>query len=406
MKILFIHQNFPAQFIHLAPALAKRGHEVHALTISQRPIPLEVTPHSYAISRATSQLIHPWLKDTEAKVIRGEAVFNAATALKNKGFNPDVIVAHPGWGESLFIKEVWPHAKLGLYCEFFYVTDNGDVGFDPEFTTEIDDNTCRLKVKNINQTIQLLDAAKGLSPTQYQRSVFPEFFHHKIDVIHDGINTQLCRPNPQVTMTLNGKTLSRYDEIITFVNRNLEPMRGYHIFMRALPAILKERPHARVIIVGGDDVSYGKAAPEGKTWRSIFLDEVRAQLDMNRVHFVGKLAPKDFVQLLQLSHVHVYLTYPFVLSWSLLEAMSVGCAVVASDTPPVREVITHNQTGRLVDFFDAHTLSTQVIELLKQPSERVRLGEAARKYVIQHYDLDTICLPQQILWVEQLAQSQ
>ena len=402
MKILFIHQNFPAQFIHLAPALAKRGHEVHVLTISQRPLPTGVTAHSYTIKRISSTVIHPWLLDLETKVIRGEAVFEAASELKKCGFYPDVIVAHPGWGESLFVKEVWPDARLGLYCEFFYVADKGDVGFDPEFRLVDDDNPGRLKMKNANQLLHLLNADQGLSPTYYQRSVFPQQFHHKIDVIHDGIDTQLVRPNPAIEMTLNGNKLTRQDEIITFVNRNLEPMRGYHIFMRALPKILRERPQARVIIVGGDEVSYGTPPPAGKNWKAIFLDEVRGQLDMNRVHFVGKLGYPDFIQLLQLSSLHIYLTYPFVLSWSLLEAMSAGCTILGSDTPPVREAIAHNETGRLFDFFDIDALATQTIDLLQNPAERVRLGKAAREHIIRHYDLAATCLPQQIQWVERL----
>ncbi|HCS65246.1 MAG TPA: glycosyl transferase [Cellvibrio sp.] len=401
MNVLFIHQNFPAQFVHLAPALAADPkNDIRALTPSNRPCPAGVKLHTYNIKRSSSKEIHPWLTDMETKTIRAEAAFWGAMQLKKEGFMPDLIIAHPGWGESLFLKDVWPHAKLALYCEFYYQAVGGDVGFDPEFSTPELDMACRLKLKNANFDLHLLQADAGISPTHYQRSTFPKHFQDKISVIHDGIDTNRIKPNPQVTMRLNGMELTKNDEIITFVNRNLEPMRGYHIFMRALPKILKENPKARVIIVGGDDVSYGSKPPEGTTWKQLFLNEVCDQLDLSRVHFVGKLPYPDFIQLLQLSTVHVYLTYPFVLSWSLLEAMSAGCAIVASDTAPVREVIKHNETGMLVDFFDVNAIAQQVSYSLRNPKERQRLGESARMLVSQQYDLEGMCLSQQKLWVE------
>lgn len=403
MNVLFIHQNFPAQFVHLAPALAADPkNDIRALTPGKRPCPAGVKLHTYNIKRSSSNEIHPWLADMETKTIRAEAAFWGAMQLKKEGFIPDVIIAHPGWGESLFLKDVWPHAKLALYCEFYYQAVGGDVDFDPEFSIPELDMACRLKLKNANFDLHLLQADAGISPTYYQRSTFPEYFQNKISVIHDGVDTNRIKPNPHVAMRLNGIELTKSDEIITFVNRNLEPMRGYHIFMRALPKILKENPTARVIIVGGDDVSYGSKPPVGTTWKQLFLNEVCDQLDLNRVHFVGKLPYQDFIQLLQLSRVHVYLTYPFVLSWSLLEAMSAGCAIVASDTVPVREVIKQNETGLLVDFFDVTAIGDQVSYLLKNSTERYLLGEMAREFILQHYDLETICLPKQKSWVETL----
>ncbi|MEN0036679.1 MAG: hypothetical protein AAGC78_06410 [Cellvibrio sp.] len=301
MKVLFIHQNFPAQFVHLAPALAADPkNDIRVLTPSKRPCPSGVKLHSYDIKRSSSNEIHPWLVDLETKTIRAEAAYWAAMKLKKDGFSPDLIIAHPGWGESLFLKDVWPQAKLALYCEYYYQATGGDVGFDPEFSIPELDMACRLRLKNANFDLHLLQADAGISPTHFQRSTFPRHFQDKISVIHDGIDTALIKPNPNVSMRLNGVELTKKDEVITFVNRNLEPLRGYHVFMRALPKILKENPKARVIIVGGDDVSYGSKAPEGTTWKNLFLDEVREQLDMSRVHFVGKLPYPDFIQLLQL----------------------------------------------------------------------------------------------------------
>ncbi len=408
MKILLVHQNFPAQFKHLAPALVAQSYEVTALTL-RKELPSMwngVRIIQYTVARASTLGIHPWVSDTETKVIRGEAALRAAIQLRADGFQPDLIIAHPGWGESLFLKEVWPTAKLALYSEFFYCVEGGDVGFDPEFPCESPElENARTQMKNLNNLLHLQMADAGISPTRWQADTFPLPFRDKITVVHDGIDTHTLKPNPQVTLTLgNGVQLSRQDEVITFVNRTLEPYRGYHVFMRALPEILAHRPNARVLIVGGDEGGYGAKPPAGTTWREVFLREVQDSLPLSRIHFVGKLPYPQFIALLQLSTVHVYLTYPFVLSWSLLEAMSMGCAVVASDTQPVREVITHGETGRMVDFFDVKGLSDEVVKLLENPLECVRLGQNARHFVEQHYDLQRVCLPKQLQWVTGLLQ--
>jgi glycosyltransferase involved in cell wall biosynthesis len=411
MKILFIHQNFPGQFKFLAPALVQQGHEVVAMIMQK--IDLEVWQDirlvSYLPSRSSTPNIHPWVSDFETKTIRGEACYRAARKLRNAGFMPDVIIAHPGWGESLFLKDVWPESKLGIYCEFYYHAQGADVGFDPEFPNKDVSEICRLRLKNLNHLLHFEVADAGISPTHWQASTFPADFKSKITVIHDGIDTQALAPNSSVTLTLNGNvTLTKQDEVITFVNRNLEPYRGYHIFMRALPALLKKRPKARVLIIGGDDVSYGARPEAGKKWKDIFIDEVRptiAEADWQRVHFLGNIPYDSFIPLLQLSTVHVYLTYPFVLSWSLLEAMSVGCAIVASETQPLREAIIHDKTGRLVDFFDHQALTKEVCQLLDHAKLREKLGKNARAFAIKHYDLNTICLPNQLAWVNQLGKS-
>ena len=409
MNILFIHQNFPGQFKFLAPALAQRGHTVVAMMMKKTDVTqwqgVKLVP--YTATRGSTPHVHPWVSDFETKTIRAEACFKTCLKLKQQGFTPDVIIAHHGWGESLFIKEVWPKAKLGIYCEFFYHAQGADVGFDPEFPPKDDGDVCRLKLKNLNNLLHFDIADAGISPTHWQASTFPAAFRDKITVVHDGIDTLTVAPNAGVELTISGNLqLTKADELITFVNRNLEPYRGYHIFMRALPEILKRRPKARVLIVGGDDISYGAKPENGKSWKTIFANEVRAQIsdeDWARVHFLGNIPYQHFIPLLQLSSVHVYLTYPFVLSWSLLEAMSVGCAIVASDTQPLHEAITQDHTGRLVNFFDTAGLANEVCDLLNDPLARQRLGSNARAFAQQHYDLQTSCLPRQLAWVEQLS---
>lgn len=410
MNILFIHQNFPGQFKNLAPKLAELGHRCVALTLRVKEPThwkgVQVLP--YKISRKKGRDTHPWLQDLDTKVIRAEACMLEALKLKASGFSPDVIVAHPGWGEAMFLRDVWPQARIGLYYELFYGEDSEETAFDPEFPSVAGEfGSLRLRLKNLNNVLNYPLGDLGISPTQFQAATFPAKFQDRISVVHDGIDTTQAKPDQEAVFQLTDSiALTREDEVVTFVNRNLEPYRGYHIFMRALPQLLKARPRARVVIVGGDGHSYGRAAPKGQTWKQIFYDEVKDQIapeDWARVHFVGKLPYERFLSMLQVSRVHVYLTYPFVLSWSLLEAMSVGAAIVASDTAPVREVIKQDETGRLVDFFDQTGLVSEISDLLDDEAARTRLGRAAREHIVQGYDLHGISLPKQIAWIDALA---
>ena len=405
-KILLVHQNFPGQFPHIATGLVARGHDVRSLGMSQGTV-AGLTSYCYSPTRSSTAHIHPWIVDFETQIIRAEAALGAAFEIAATGFEPDLILAHHGWGESLFLKEVWPNAKLVIYCEYFYQVVGADVGFDPEFDIPEPGVAGRIRLKNLMNELHFPAADAGLSPTQWQKSLFPESFRSQIKVIHEGVDTQALQPNPLAQVTLNATsehpiTLRHGDEVITFVNRNLEPYRGYHQFMRALPQILRARPHAQVLIIGGDGHSYGAPAPDGKSWRDVFLDEVRSHLDLSRVHFLGQVPHETFVQVLQVSAVHVYLSYPFVLSWSLIEAMSIGCAVVACNTDPVKEVIEHNTNGLLIDFFQPDALAKSVIDLLADPVERARLASAARKTIQYQFDLQTQCLPKQLEWLEGL----
>ena len=393
MRILFVHQNFPGQFKHLAPALARAGHEIQALGIEGAGL-TGIALHRYRPRRHSSREIHPWALDFETKIIRGEACAAAAEKLKARGFTPDLIIANPGWGESLFLKDVWPQAKLMALLEFFYAARGLDCDFDAEFAKPSLHVDARLRAKTafLMLTLEAMDC--GVSPTHFQRDTMPRAYQDRIEVIFDGIDTAAVKPNKAATLQIGGHTLRPGDEIVTFVNRNLEPMRGYHRFMRALPRILRERSRAVALIVGGDGVSYGAPAPAGKSWKQVFLQEVQNDLDLSRVHFLGRLPYADYLRVLQLSGCHVYLTVPFVLGWSCIEAMSAGALVVGSATPPVQEVIEHSKNGLLVDFFDSSALAQSVVDVLAQPEHYDALRKAARQTVIERYDLNTICLPQ------------
>ena len=408
MKILFIHQNFPGQYKHLAPLLASKGHDCVALTLRVKKPGnwkgVRLVP--YSLPARKGQNVHPWLVDLDTKVTRAEACYHAAIQLCETGFVPDLILAHHGWGEAMFLRDVWPKARMALYCELYHLAGYPHLHFDPEFGQPNQTASLRIRLKNLNNHIHFPLAHAGISPTKYQADTFPAGFREKITISHDGIDTTVARPNPDVRLTIEDQVdVTREDEVITFVNRNLEPYRGYHRFMRALPGLLQQRPDAKVLIVGGDDVSYGARPPKGQTWKQIYVDEVRDQIsdaDWARVHFLGRIPYDQFLRLLQVSRVHVYLTYPFVLSWSLMEAMACEAAIVASDVAPVREVIAHDKTGRLVDFFQTEALISEVCTLLDDAEMRARLGREARKLMQTQYDLRSICLPRQLEWVSKI----
>ncbi|WP_238368087.1 glycosyltransferase [Mesobacterium pallidum] len=411
MKILLIHQNFPGQYKHLGPALAARGDEVVALTPKvEKPIMwngIKVLP--YKIARGSSKDAHPWLLDLEAKVVRAEACYDAAMRLKEQGFHPNVILAHHGWGEPMFLKDVWPEARMGLYCELYHSADYPFMGFDPEFPSrQPQKEPMRLRIRNLNNTLHFEIGDAGISPTRFQADTFPQPFRDLITVCHDGIDTNIVVPNKDAKLEVReGLTLTRDDEVITFINRNLEPYRGYHVFMRCLPEILKRRPNAHVVLIGGDEVSYGARAPHGQTWKQIYIDEVRGRIptpSWDRVHFLGRVPYDKYLAFMQVSRAHVYLTYPFVLSWSLLEAMSAEAAILASDTDPVKEVLTEGENGIMVDFFDRKGLVDRLDALLEDAELRTRLGKKARDYVVENFDLKSVTLPRHLQWVDELAQ--
>ena len=404
LKILFIHQNFPAQFVHVAAELTRRGHEVVALAIKGHPLPglrfMRYSPQNPACPGGLELA-----RDFEVKLARATACAAEMSRLKHEGFVPDVVVAHPGWGEALFCKDVWPLTRLVIYAEFFYSAHGSDYGFDPEFSADSEASRIRLRLKNTVHLHAFSAADAVYAPTQWQRSQLPREYRGKTTVAFDGIDTEFVRPDPLASVRLarHNVQVKTGDEVITFVNRNLEPYRGFHVFMRALPEMLTRRPNARCILVGGDDVSYGGPPRGGGTWREVMIKEVSDRLPLDRVHFLGKVPYKDYVRLLQLSACHVYLTYPFVLSWSCLEAMSAGKVVVASRTGPVQEVIEHGRNGLLVDFFDVAGLARHVCSVLERPEDYRELGAAARATILERYDLRSRCLPAQAALIENAA---
>lgn len=378
--------------MQIATHLAKNPeHKVMAIRQSPNVNIQNISSIAYTPSRGSSANIHPLLSEWEAKILRAEATAKAAELIKSQGFNPDLIVVHPGWGEALLLRDIWPDAKYLGYFEYFYSATGQDFNFDPEFMIEDKEKLAKLRLKNSVNLHAIHDMDAAISPTNWQRSTYPEWAQSKIEVLHEGIDTDFFIADETRTLSIpnKGVTLSRQDEVISFVARYLEPTRGFHVFMRALPALLKRRPNAHVIIIGNEEGGYGPAPTDYSSWLDMLMQEVGAELDPNRVHILGRLSKSDYRNVLQVSKVHVYLTYPFLLSWSMLEAMATGPIIVASDTAPVREVIQNGKNGLLFDFFDKEALVDRIEEALTLSTRKSgALRKAARKTIEIGYNTD------------------
>ncbi|SFM05432.1 glycosyltransferase [Nitrosomonas communis] len=398
MEILFVHPNFPGQFRRFAAALARepemRIHAVGDAKWMEDTAPLSGLPvMAYPTPEVAGNSTHAYARSFDSAVRRGQQIVQTLLTHKRQGLEPDLIIAHPGWGDAFYLKDIFPGARvIGLF-EYYYRARGADVGFDPEFPMNFDD-LFRVHSLNATQLLALESCDGGYCPTAWQRSCFPAHYQERLSVIHDGIDTHTVAPDANATITLPDGSVHRAgEEILTYVSRSLEPYRGFHIFMRALPRILEARPHCQVIIVGSDDVSYGKQPPIGQTYRQRYLGEIADRIDQSRLHFTGRLPYQDYLKVLQISRAHVYLTYPFILSWSMLEAMSSGCLMIASATPPVQEVINDGENGLLFPFNEPVTLANYVIKALANPEQYGELRNQARQTVVARYDFNTICYP-------------
>jgi len=407
MRILFIHQNFPGQFGRLARRLAGDPNNT-VVTLGEqkngkRFSHPDVQDYWYPKPKGAGKDTHHYLRRLEGDTRRAQAVYRALRTLKNKGFRPDVVCAHPGWGETLFLKDVFPHTRLLCYWEFYYNAYQGGHGFDPEFPAD-ENSVLKLRLTNATQLQAFADCNMGMTPTAWQKSRFPKFMQEKMVTIHDGIDTDEVRPDPEASFQIgkNGPELNSEDEVLTYVARNLEPYRGFHSFMRALPSILERRPNCRVLVVGADGVSYGSRPPKGTTYRQMYMEETGLHSD--RVHFLGRLSYADYLSVLRISSAHLYLTYPFVLSWSFLEAMSAGCVVVGSATSPVTEVIRDGENGFLIeDMLDPQSVADKVVETLGRRRDLEEVRRAARQTVVEGYDFKRVCLPRQLELIQTLT---
>jgi glycosyltransferase involved in cell wall biosynthesis len=406
MEFLFLHQNFPGQYRHLSAALAGRGDRVWAIGGPTARAIRGVELHRYDPQPAAAvPTCHPWAADLQTKCLRAEAVGALLEHLLQEGLRPDLVIGHPGWGELLPVPDLLPGVPVLHQVEFVYQLEGGDTGFDPEFARPGWRERTRLRLRRAPQLLAFHDLDWGLAPTRWQASTAPSGFRDRLSVIHEGIDTDCIAPvdSAEIRLEKAGLVFRPGDEVVSFAARQLEPYRGFHRFLRMLPRLQALRPAAHVLIVGRDGVSYGSTPPAGGSWRAVLLSELEGQLDLSRIHFVGQVPHPVLHDLFRVCGCHVYLTVPFVLSWSLLEAMACGAVVIGSATPPVQEVIEHGRNGLLVDFFDADGLAHTIATVLADPGAHRPLAEAARATVLQRYDLRTVCLPRQLALVDDLA---
>ncbi len=386
MKYLFVHQNFPGQFLHIIRRLAAvKTNDIVFITEPNQNLVGGVRKVPYARPAASPAETHLIARDLDAAGRRAEAVAATAARLKALGFEPDIIIGHHGWGELLNLPDVFPGTPLLGYMEFYYRTEGADVGFDPEFPSATDDCP-RIRAKNAINHLALTLGGHGQTPTRWQLSTYPDWAQKQITLLPEGVNLDVCKPDPSVRrkpLTIGDKTIAPDAKLVTFVARDLEPYRGFHVMMRALPYLQRARKDVVAVLVGGDGVSYG-SPPARETWRQVMLAELGDKLDASRVVFPGRLDYTRYIQLLQRSDAHVYLTYPFVASWSLREALAVGCAVIGSDTEPVREFIQDRKSGLLGAFFDPKHLAGLVLDVLEDRALARKLREAARAYAEQN----------------------
>ncbi len=416
MQILFVHQNFPGQYRYLVKHFTQApGWECYAIgerdnvkrQVNQ--IPPATRMLGYDTPAKVEGKVPVGASEFAANVRRAETIAAVLLRQQKNGLDPDIICVHPGWGEGLFLREIFPRAKILCYFEYFFDPAGPLVNFDPEFPNSLGSRLVT-RTKNAQNLISLHMADAGLCPTRWQWQTYPAEYRDKIRVIHDGVDTRVVRPNPGARVSFANiadpqRVFSAEDEIITFSVRNLEPSRGFHRFMRALPRLQQLRPRANFLIVGGDESSYVREHQSGKPWREVLLAEVGGDLDLSRVFFLGKVPYQHLLALFSITSLHIYMTIPFVLSWSMLEAMACGATVLASATGPVTEVIRDGENGFLFDFFAEDELVEKVGQLLADPGLRRETGARARQFIVDHYDLETVCLPRHLALIDELVSS-
>ncbi len=389
-SILFVHSNFPAQFRHIAGRLAAKGHKVVFLTgnaAREWNIPGVIKVGYKPLSLPETPPFTPLINCQNHAAGAGQACIE----LRDKGFVPDVIYGASGWGNTWFLRDIFPKARLVGFFEWYYHADSADSRFGSPKPPSLKQRV-GLRLRNPVIVNDLLACDAGITPSKWQRMQFPQEFHSKITPIHDGIDTDYFSPQ-QEQLSIEGLPLTGEEEIVTWATRGMEPYRGFPQFIEALPAILQARKNAHIVIAGEDRICYGAPRSDGKSWKEFMLEQV--SLPEDRVHFTNALPYGKYRSLLRCSNVHVYLTRPFVLSWSMLEAMSCGCVVVASDTEPVREVITDGENGIFCDFFSADSISGKVISALERQDELERMRTNARQTVIDGYDLKKMLIQQE-----------
>ncbi len=405
MRVLLSHPNFPGQLRHVAQALGSHKDNV-VVFATKNPRPewriRGVSKVLYTPDDASGLTPHRLVEPMQEAVLQGEAMHRVAHRLKADGFTPDVIYANSGWGSTLYLRDVWPDVPLMCYFEWFYDPQGADARFGAGQVGDGYVPPKLMRTRNASIFNDLWTCDQGLSPTAWQRSQFPAEYQCKIEVLHDGVDTDFFSPGTGARPAVPGCDTAAMDEIVTFAGRGMEPYRGFPQFMKAAELVLKHRPRAHVIVAGSDRVCYGSPREDGKSWKDHMLETL--DLDRSRLHFVGSLPYGAYRDLLRASTVHVYLTRPFVLSWSFIESMACGCTLVASDTEPVREAVSHDHSALLCDFFEPEQFAEAVCRALADPALAERLSTAARQTAVDRYSLRTL-VPKHLALLRRTAEA-
>jgi glycosyltransferase involved in cell wall biosynthesis len=401
MHILFVHQNFPAQFGHIAAYLAR--HKGFRCTfVSERPPGKEggIERIQYHLAGGATEKNHYCSRSFENVIWHAHAVFEALR--QRPDLRPDLIVAHSGFLTVVFLRELYDCPVVN-YFEYFYRTRESDMDFRPDFPSP-PINCLRARARNAHLLLDLENCDAGYSPTRWQQSRFPALYRPKIRTIFDGVDTTVWRPRSGLPRRVAGKDIPADLRIVTYVSRGMESMRGFDIFMKAAGLLCARRKDVLFVVVGEDRICYG--GDTGVTGQQTFKTWVLSQAtyDLSRFLFAGLLPPPELADLLAISDLHIYLTVPFVLSWSMMDALACGTTVLASNTAPVREMIKHEENGLLADFFDVEGFANLAGKVLDDPAAYKPLGQAASKLIQDRYSLQ-VCLPQMLALYEDALHS-
>ena len=390
--VVFIHQNMPGQFKNICARISQNKNNKIIFITKRKEIQLSnIEKITYELKRKPRRDAHHYVVNLDEQLLYGQAVAGALISLRERGVRPDLIFAHSGWGEALFVKEIFPDSKLVVFSEFYYRSRDSDVSF-LQGDAISDDDRCRLASRNFHITNSMMYADLIVTPTLWQKSVHPRLLWDSIVTHHEGVDCQAIRTDRRSEITLpNGWTIRKGDEVITYVSRNLEPYRGFDVFFEAIKVAHRRSPDRRFVIIGGDGISYGKKPEDGLPWRTHLLHRETSTLE--NVAFLGRVPYAAFLDLLYIAKAHVYLTVPFVLSWSLLEAMALETCVVASRTHPVQEVVSDRHNG-LLCAYDADSIAETLDHALSlSDDQRRHIGAMARGTVDQNYDFETASMP-------------
>jgi glycosyltransferase involved in cell wall biosynthesis len=412
MHILYVHQNFPAQFGHIARHLVQKN-GWRCTFVSETPAGTVegIEKIQYKLAGGATKSTHFCSRTFENAVWHTDAVYNALKARPD--VQPDLIVGHSGFGSTLFLSELYPDTPIVNFFEYYYRAHDPDS--DMDFRTDLNWDVpevkyLRSRCRNAMILLDLQNCDAAYTPTKFQKSRFPDEYLPKLQTIFDGVDrgvyhgyNEELRPAPGArgTRTLAGREVGPDTRVVTYVSRGFESMRGFDVFMKAAKKIYQQYPDVLFFIVGTDRIAYGGDESYIAPYKS-FKDWTLAQdeYDLGKFVFAGRMNPSDLGKLLASSDLHMYLTVPFVLSWSMMDALSCGAVVLGSATAPVKEMIRDGENGLLADFFDTDEMAEKAVRVLRDPAAFRPLGRAAEEMVVRDYSLEAV-LPRMLSLYEE-----